>query len=120
MLQQCINRTFKNACKEFQNQQIPLNVGDFIMGQMKGYCAWPARITSFTKNRSRVSCYFYGSHNNGPVDVNKLIRFEDGFEIIRLINTRNPPGFQKAVKELETAYGIPENLSSLRENLPIK
>lgn len=119
-LQQLINKTFKNACKEFQKQQTLPKIGDFIMGHMKGYCPWPAEIISFTKNGNRVGCYFYGTHNTGSVNIDKLILFKDGFEVIRLINIRNPNRFRKAVMELETAFGIPQHLSSLRENLTLK
>lgn len=118
-LQSCIGDSFKKSCTDFKKAEKSLNIGDFVLAQMRGYAPWPARITSFTKNRKRVSCYFYGSHNNGPVDVNKVFPFENGYETIRLISIRNPPGFQKAVKELEMAFGIPKHLNSLREILSV-
>lgn len=82
---------------------------------MSGYCAWPSRIDGFTKNNRRMKCYFYGSHNIGTVDVNQAIPFKDAYSIIRLINLRKPPQFAKGVREVEIVYGIPHELSALRD-----
>lgn len=89
--------------------------GQAVLAKMVGYCPWPARITGFTKNRLRINCYFYGTMNNGTVDVNKTIPFQNAREVIRLINIRSPKFFAKGVKELETEQGVPPEISALRE-----
>lgn len=118
-LQSMIDRTFKQQLQDFQNTGQQLKIGDSVLAQMSGYRAWPAKIEDFTKNKTRVKCYFYGSHNRGTVDVTKAIPFADGFQTIRLINLRKKIGpmkdFAKGIKELEIDQGVPENLSSLRE-----
>lgn len=82
---------------------------------MCGYCPWPAKIVGSTQNHRRVKCYFYGSHNNGTVDVNRVIPFEKGLEVIRLINLRHTKNFAKEIREIEIENGVPEELSALRE-----
>lgn len=85
---------------------------------MSGYVPWPAKVEDFTKDRKRIKCYFYGTHNHGSVDTAKSIPFRNGFQSIRLINLRKKIGpmkdFEKAVKEVEIEQGIPESLSCLR------
>lgn len=115
-----IDRTFKQQRQSFQKTGKQLEIGDPVLAQMSGYgCAWPAVIEEFTKDKKRMKCYFYGSHNRGTVDVMKAIPFADAFQSIRLINLRRKIGymedFVRGVKELEIERGVPENLSSLRE-----
>lgn len=62
-----------------------------------------------------MKCYFYGTHNTGSVDICDVIPFQNAFEVIRLINMRNPCDFAKAVKEIEIEHGVPDELSALRE-----
>lgn len=119
-LSSAINSTFKIALKEFQKKEVKFVVGEYVLARMRGYQPWPAKITSFTKDGSRVSCFFFGSHNNGSVSVKEMVPFIDGFDTIRLIKLRQVKDFEKGVKEIELENGIPENLSSLREQLSIE
>lgn len=114
------NSTFKTSVKEFRKTGIKLEIGDYVIARMKGYSPWPAKISSFTKNRCRALCYFYGSHNNGSVDINEIVPFSNGYDSIRLLMMRNLKDFQKGIRELEIVHGIPENLSSLRETISIQ
>lgn len=84
------------------------------MSKMSGYTPWPARVDGFSKNGRRMTCFFYGSHNTGCVDVDQAIPFNNGFEIIKLINMRNPRDFAKGVREIELQHGVPEELSVLK------
>lgn len=110
-----ISSLFKDLVKEFENTGNKLNVGDLVLAKMTGFMPWPGKITSFTKDNRRAMCYFYGSHNNGPVGVKQIIPFEKGFETIRLVKMRYLVDFERGVRELEIEHGIPENMSSLRE-----
>lgn len=82
---------------------------------MKGYAPWPAKIHGFSKDGSKLKCYFYGSHNNGSVDRKNAVPFIDAYEIVRLIKLRQPRDFVKGILELEIENGIPSSLSSLNE-----
>lgn len=95
-------------------------IDDLILGRMRGYPPWPARICSFTKDKRSASCYFYGACNNGPINVSKIVPFADAYEVIRLLAIRDPNNFKKGVRELELEIGIPEHLSSLREQASIE
>lgn len=114
-LQNLIDSTFKNAAKKFENSGGKIEKGDAILAKMSGYCAWPAHVDGFTQNRRRIKCFFYGSHNIGSVDINQVIPFKEAFALIRLINLRNPRDFAKGVREIELKYGVPDELSALRE-----
>lgn len=114
-LQQIIADTFKNSVKEFRQLKRELEVGEFVLARMRGYCPWPAKIVSFTKDRRSTKCYFYGSHNNGSVNISEIIPFKDGYNTIRLIKIRCLKDFEKGIREIEIENGIPDHLSSLRE-----
>lgn len=119
-LTQVINNTFKIALKKFQKKEMMLVTGDYVLARMKGYAPWPGKIISFTKDRSRCSCYFFGSHNNGSVNVKEIVPFVDGFDTIRLISLRRLKEFEKGIIEIELENGIPEHLSSLRQTEAIE
>lgn len=119
-LTQSINKTFKIALNEFQKKEVQLMVGTHLLARMKGYPPWPGKITSFTKDRSRVSCYFYGCQNNGSVSVKEILPFVDGIDTIRLLNLRRMNSFRKGVREIEMEAGVPEHLSLLKEQQAIE
>lgn len=110
-----INSTFKNSLKEFEKSKLQLEIGDYVLSRMTGFLPWPSKITSFTKDKRRAMCYFYGSHNNGPVGVKQIIPFKDGFETIQLAKLRHLTDFNKGIREIEIENRIPEEMSSLRE-----
>lgn len=114
-LQNVIDSTFKKEARTFENSEEKFQYGDAILAKMSGYCPWPARVDGFTQNGRRIKCYFYGSHNTGNVDLNQAIPFKNAFSIIRMINLRNQRDFAKGVKEIEMQYGVPDELSALRE-----
>lgn len=110
-----IDRTFNNDVARFRRSGKQLEIGDPIMTKMSGYPPWPADIKGFTKDKKRIKCYFYGSHNSGSVDYDKTIPFFDSFETIRLLCLRQPKDFEKGINEIEIKYGVPQHLSCLRE-----
>lgn len=114
-----IDSTFKQEAKRFENSREKFEKGDAVLAKMSGHCAWPARIDDFTKNGRRIKCFFYGSHNTGTVDINQTIPFKNAFSIIRLINLRKTRDYAKGIREIEIQYGIPDELSALKETAPI-
>lgn len=123
-LQSLIDCSFKQQLQNFKTTGKQLEVDDVVLTQMSGYCPWPGKIEGFTKDKKRIRCYFYGSHNRGTVDVARTILFVDASELVRLINLKKKIGpmrdFVKGVRELEIEKHIPESLSSLRELDPIE
>lgn len=119
-LQRIIDDTFESITKKFAESKKELNIGDIVLGRMRGYTPWAARICSFTKDKKSAGCYFYGSHNNGPVNTSKMVPFKDGFEVIRLIAIRDPYDFVKGIKEVELEIGIPDDRSCIKEQASIK
>lgn len=115
-LQGLIDQTFKQQLKDCQQN---FKIGDPILAQMSGYSPWPGHVEGFTKDKKCLKCYFYGSHNRGSVNVSRAIPFVDAFQCIRLLSLRKRVGYMKdfikGIKELEIEYGVPVNLSSLKE-----
>lgn len=118
-LYELTDATFLNALKIFKNNGRKLRVNDYILGQMKGYPPWPARVQGFTKDGSKLKCYFFGTHNTGSVGSKLAIPFEDSFEVVRLIKLRQPHNFIKGVLELEIELGVPKSLSSVKDTAAI-
>lgn len=115
-----INNTFKIALKEVENSKTKFFVGDYVLARMKGYSPWPGKVKYFTKDKKRASIFFYGTQNNGSVDLNQMVKFSNGFDTIRLVHLRRLQDFEKGVKEIEREHGIPDHLSSLRETESIQ
>lgn len=117
-IQQFITSSFQNELKHFRDSGTTaheLNVGDKILARMREYNPWPARIIKFSRNRKIVDCFFYGTHNCGPVGINNVIPFVDSIPTVRLICLRKPVNFMKGVKEIEIDCGVPEELSCLKD-----
>lgn len=92
-----------------------LSVGDAVIARMRGFHPWPGRIQSIMPKSKRINCYFFGTHNTGPVGSKNIMPFDGARETIRLVVLRSPKGYVKGVKEIEIEYGVPEELSCLNE-----
>lgn len=114
-INQFITSSFENQLQHFHNGGTGLKIGDIIIARMRGYSPWPAKIEKFSANKKSFNCYFYGTHNSGPISTKNAIPFADAYPTIRLICLKSPPCFIKGIKEIETEYGIPSELSCLRE-----
>lgn len=68
-LQSIINKTFQQEVQAYKSTRNQLKIGEPVLAQMSGYVAWPAKIENFTKDKKRIKCYFYGSHNRGTVQA---------------------------------------------------
>lgn len=82
----------------FQKSGKQLKKGDAILAQMRGYDPWPAKIVDFIGSKKTIKCYFYGSHNTGPVGVKHVIPFTESLETVRLILLRNRIDFSKGIE----------------------
>lgn len=97
-------------CK-LDNKTLELENGQIVLGKMRGYSPWPARLCGFSKNKKRVQLYFFGTNNNGSVDIGETVAFEFTTEVIKLLLLRPLPSFYKAVREAECVLGIAEDQS---------
>lgn len=119
-IKSAITNTFKNSLKEFEKTKHQLQIGDLVLAKMSGFEPWPGKITSFSKDKRMAKCFFYGSHDNGPVGVRQIIPFKDGLDTIRLVKLRHLVNFEKGIREIEFKLGVPESMSSLRETASIQ
>lgn len=109
-----------NQCKKIKKGEInELHEGDYVMAKMRTFAPWPAKITSFTKNKKSATVYFYGSHNSGSVLTEEIVRFSSSQTLIRLLLIRNPNDFKKGVVEVELENHIPPELSITNVNQQI-
>lgn len=80
---------------------------------MKGYAPWPGRVLNFTSNKKMVKCFFFGTHNEGPVGSKNIVPYQFARESVRLVLLRSPAFYSKGIKELEIEYSVPADLSRL-------
>uniref|UniRef100_A0A182W7D8 PWWP domain-containing protein n=1 Tax=Anopheles minimus TaxID=112268 RepID=A0A182W7D8_9DIPT len=76
-------------------------VGDLVFAKVKGYPAWPAKITQLDKNRYKV--YFYGTGETGNLkkeDLFAYITSKNKFATEKMMKRK---GFQEAMVQIESA-----------------
>lgn len=115
-LLQLIDAAYQKELKTFHESEQQLKVGDAVVARMKGYLPWPGRIQRFTSNNKIVNCYFFGTHNSGPVGSKNIIPFSFAPETVRLACLRSAVGYNKGIKEIEMECGVPNELSCLNSN----
>lgn len=114
-LQQFIEAAYKKELNIFHESRKQLSVGDAVIARMRGFLPWPGRIQSIGPNNNTIYCYFFGTHDSGPVGSKNIIPFHGARETIRLVALRSPKKYVKGVKEVEVEYGVPEEMSCLNE-----
>lgn len=119
-LEDLVDITFQEQLQIFHKSEKQVEIGDLILARMKGFKPWPARVEGYKNGGKMIMCFFFGTHNSGPVGSKNVIPFCDGFEIVRLICLREPNHYKKAVHEIEIECGMPEELSCLKEFESIK
>lgn len=115
-LNHLITRAWRSCKKQKKENNTILKENQIVLAKMKGYPAWPARILSFTKNKKSSTVYFYGSHNSGRVNESELVKFEDAYEVIRLLLLRSTlHQFTKGILEVEREMNIPDESSITKQ-----
>lgn len=77
---------------------------------MKGYCEWPANVTSIENNRIGVT--FFGDQTMFKTSLINLYKFEESADVILAnLRGRKTPLYGKAVMEAEAVLEIPLELS---------
>lgn len=98
-----INTLLPNPCTEVYE-------GEVLLCKMRGFPAWPARVTSIDKNMIGVT--FFGDRTTWRGSIVHLYPFElSHCEIISNIKKRKDPLYAKSVQEAEHALKIPEIFS---------
>lgn len=92
-----------------------LKEDDLIMAKMATYSPWPAKIISFSSNGKRALVYFYGTDNEGTVNVCEITPFVESESVIRLLLLRKINPFHKGIAQIERYMNIPPELSLLKE-----
>lgn len=98
-------------CKSIQQQ---LDVEMIVMAKMRTFSPWPARILEINHTKKRAKVYFFGSNNEGSVDMKEIVEFKKAAQTVRFLLIRNDLIFVRAVKEVERILGIPDHLSLLK------
>lgn len=119
-LQHFIEAAYQKELKFFHESGKQLQIGDAVVARMKGYLPWPGRVESFTSNNKSINCYFFGTHNTGPVGSKNIMPFTSAIETIRLVCLRSPTGYIKGIQEIEIESGVPEEMSCINELKSIK
>lgn len=107
-LKDLIDAAYEKELQMFHESKQQLNAGDAVLARMKGFLPWPGRVESFTSNNKMIRCYFFGTHNSGPVGSKNIVPFSLGRETVRLVCLRSPDAYIKGVKEVELECGIPD------------
>lgn len=119
-LQHFIDTAFQNELQVFLKSGKQLKIGDAVLARMRGFQPWPGRVQSFTSNHKTINCFFFGTHNSGPVGSKNVIPFHYAPETVRLVCLKSPNNYIKGVKEIEIECGVPAELSCLNEFKIIK
>lgn len=117
-LQNLIDDAYDKELKQFHEKKQTLNVNDAVVARMKGHLPWPGRIQYFKSNNKIINCYFFGTHNSGPVGSKNVMPYSFARETVRLASLRSnghTNGYTKGVQELELEYGVHASLSYLKE-----
>lgn len=97
-------------CKRLQkNANITIN--SIVMAKMKSYCPWPARILEINQTRTKAKVYFFGSNNEGAVDMKEIVEFTNAAETVRFLLLRKNLSFTNGIRTIESIIGVPDALS---------
>lgn len=89
------------------------NIGDVILCRLKGYPAWPCRVTDVEKNM--ISVEFFGDGTTTKTSIKNCFDFVDSVETcLSVLRNRKTPLYSKSLKEAESVLGIPVEKSIFR------
>lgn len=111
-LQSLIDSSWKNCKKMPRN----IETNTVVMAKMKTYCPWPSRIIELNKTRQKAKVYFFGTQNEGVVDIKDIVEFLNAKETVRLLLLRNEPNFTNGVHTIEMILEIPDEFSFFKKS----
>lgn len=110
-LQSIIDSSWKNCKIERQN----IKKNTIVMAKMRSYCPWPARIIEIKETGKKAKVFFFGSNNEGVVDLKEIVEFTKATKTVRLLLLRNQEMFSNGIRSIERILGIPEELSFFKK-----
>lgn len=77
------------------------NIGDLVFAKVKGYPAWPAKITKYHNKKYNV--YFYGTGETANIKVEDLFTYVDNKEKFANPKNMKRAKFSDAIDQIESA-----------------
>lgn len=77
------------------------NIGDLVFAKVKGYPAWPAKITKY--NNKKYNVYFYGTGETANIKVEDLFTYVENKEKFATDKNMKRAKFNEAIDQIESA-----------------
>lgn len=77
------------------------NIGDLVFAKVKGYPAWPAKITKY--NNKKFNVYFYGTGETANIKVEDLFQYTENKEKFATDKNMKRNNFREAMDQIEAA-----------------
>lgn len=77
------------------------NIGDLVFAKVKGYPAWPAKITKY--NNKKYNVYFYGTGETANIKVECLFHYTENKEKFATDKNMKRNNFREAMDQIEAA-----------------
>ncbi|XP_067619784.1 PC4 and SFRS1-interacting protein [Eurosta solidaginis] len=77
------------------------SIGDLVFAKVKGYPAWPAKITKY--NNKKYSVYFYGTGETANIKVEDLFQYAESKEKFATDKNLKRTNFREAIDQIEAA-----------------
>lgn len=77
------------------------NIGDLVFAKVKGYPAWPAKITKY--NNKKYNVYFYGTGETANIKVEDLFQYKENKEKLATDKNMKRSNFREAMEQIEAA-----------------
>ncbi|XP_073816575.1 JIL-1 anchoring and stabilizing protein isoform X1 [Musca autumnalis] len=77
------------------------NIGDLVFAKVKGYPAWPAKITRY--NNKKYNVYFYGTGETANIKLEDLFQYKENKEKFATEKNMKRNNFREAMEQIEAA-----------------
>uniref|UniRef100_A0A1A9VPU6 PWWP domain-containing protein n=1 Tax=Glossina austeni TaxID=7395 RepID=A0A1A9VPU6_GLOAU len=77
------------------------NIGDLVFAKVKGYPAWPAKITKY--NNKKYNVYFYGTGETANIKLEDLFQYVENKEKFATEKNMKRTNFREAIQQIEAA-----------------
>lgn len=75
------------------------NIGDLVFAKVKGYPAWPAKITRY--NNKKYNVYFYGTGETANIKLEDLFQYAEHKERFATDKNMKRNNFREAMQQIE-------------------
>lgn len=77
------------------------SIGDLVFAKVKGYPAWPAKITKY--NNKKYNVYFYGTGETANIKIEDLFTYKENKEKFATDRNMKRAKFNEAIDQIESA-----------------